>query len=47
MDCCKRTHFDSLVTGIAGESGFATVTVNKYLMNHQVGFLASPAWNIR
>ncbi|MCH4154566.1 MAG: aspartate kinase [Mageeibacillus sp.] len=37
----KRTHFDSLVTGIAGESGFATVTVNKYLMNHQVGFLAS------
>ena len=36
----KRTHYDSLVTGIAGDKGFATVTVDKYLMNHQVGFLA-------
>ncbi len=36
----KRTHYDSLVTGIAGDKGFATITVDKYLMNHQVGFLA-------
>ena len=35
----KRTHYDSLVTGIAGEKGFATITVNKYLMNKEVGFL--------
>ena len=35
----KRTHFDSLVTGIAGDKGFATITVNKYLMNKEVGFL--------
>ncbi|MBP6873761.1 MAG: aspartate kinase [Clostridiaceae bacterium] len=35
----KRTHYDSLVTGIAGEKGFCTVTINKYLMNRQVGFL--------
>lgn len=37
----KRTHYDSLVTGIAGEKGFCTITINKYLMNHQVGFLYS------
>ncbi len=36
----KRTHYDSLVTGIAGDKGFCTVTVDKYMMNHQVGFLA-------
>ncbi|MCQ2482396.1 MAG: aspartate kinase [Clostridia bacterium] len=35
----KRTHYDSLVTGIAGESGFCTVTINKYLMNRQIGFV--------
>ena len=35
----KRTHYDSLVTGIAGEKGFATITVHKYLMNKEVGFL--------
>ncbi|MBR6880541.1 MAG: aspartate kinase [Clostridiales bacterium] len=35
----KRTHYDSLITGIAGEKGFLTITVDKYLMNHQVGFL--------
>ncbi len=38
----KRTHYDSLVTGIAGEKGFCTVTIKKYLMNQQVGFL----WNV-
>lgn len=37
----KRTHYDSLVTGIAGERGFLTITIDKYLMNHQVGFLVS------
>lgn len=35
----NRTHYDSLVTGIASERGFLTITVTKYLMNHQVGFL--------
>ena len=35
----KRTHYDSLITGIAGEKGFVTITINKYLMNQQVGFL--------
>lgn len=35
----KRTHYDSLITGVAGEKGFLTITVTKYLMNHQVGFL--------
>ena len=35
----KRTHYDSLITGIAGEKGFCCVTINKYLMNQQVGFL--------
>ncbi|SCW27472.1 aspartate kinase [Ruminococcaceae bacterium YRB3002] len=38
----KRTHYDSLITGIAGEKGFSSVTISKYLMNQQVGFL----WNI-
>jgi len=38
----KRTQYDSLVTGIAGEKGFCSVTVSKYLMNQQVGFL----WNV-
>ena len=37
----SRTHFESLITGIAGKKGFCTVTINKYLMNRQVGFLAS------
>lgn len=35
----KRSHFDSLVTGIAGEKGFLTITITKYLMNHEIGFL--------
>lgn len=35
----KRTHYDSLVTGIAGEKGFCTVTITKYLMNRQIGFV--------
>lgn len=35
----KRTHYDSLVTGIAGEKGFLTITITKYLMNQQIGFL--------
>ncbi len=37
----ERTHYDSLVTGIAGEKGFLTITVTKYLMNHEVGFISS------
>ncbi|MBP5775817.1 MAG: aspartate kinase [Clostridiales bacterium] len=37
----KRSHYDSLVTGIAGDKGFCTITVSKYMMNRQVGFLAS------
>ncbi|MBR1796618.1 MAG: aspartate kinase [Clostridiales bacterium] len=37
----ERTHYDSLVTGIAGERGFLTITVTKYLMNHEVGFISS------
>lgn len=40
MIVSKRSHYDSLVTGIAGDKGFATVTVSKYMMNRQVGFLA-------
>ena len=35
----QRTHYDSLVTGIAGDKGFCTITINKYMMNRQVGFL--------
>ena len=35
----KRSHFDSLVTGVAGDRGFMTITISKYLMNQQVGFL--------
>ena len=38
----KRTQYDSLVTGIAGEKGFCSITISKYLMNQQVGFL----WNV-
>ena len=37
----ERTHYDSLVTGIAGERGFLTITVTKYLMNHEVGFIST------
>jgi aspartate kinase len=40
MIVSKRSHYDSLVTGIAGDKGFCTVTVSKYMMNRQVGFLA-------
>jgi len=36
----ERTRYDSLVTGIAGEKGFVTITVTKYLMNHEVGFIS-------
>lgn len=36
----NRTRYDSLVTGIAGEKGFLTITVTKYLMNHEVGFIS-------
>ena len=35
----NRSHYDSLVTGIASERGFLTITVTKYLMNHEIGFL--------
>lgn len=35
----KRTQYDSLITGIAGEKNFLTITVTKYLMNHETGFL--------
>ena len=36
---CKRKSFDSLVTGIAGKSGFCTLNIKKYLMNQEVGFV--------
>jgi len=35
---CKRINYDSLVTGIAGEKGFCTLNMSKYLMNREVGF---------
>ena len=35
----KRSHYDSLVTGIAGEKGFCALNMSKYLMNREVGFL--------
>ncbi|MBO4637720.1 MAG: aspartate kinase [Clostridiales bacterium] len=35
----SRSKYDSLVTGIAGEKGFMTITIDKYLMNHEIGFL--------
>jgi len=35
---CKRRNYDSLVTGIAGEKGFCTLNMSKYLMNREVGF---------
>ena len=34
----KRKNYDSLVTGIAGEKGFCTLNIKKYLMNREVGF---------
>ena len=39
MIVSKRTHYDSLVTGIAGEKGFCALNMSKYLMNREVGFL--------
>lgn len=36
---CKRNRFDSLVTGIAGKSGFCALSIKKYLMNQEVGFV--------
>lgn len=36
---CKHKNYDSLVTGIAGEKGFCTLNMSKYLMNREVGFL--------
>lgn len=35
----KRKNYDSLVTGIAGEKGFCTLNMSKYLMNREVGFV--------
>ena len=35
---CKRRNYDSLVTGIAGEKGFCTLNMSKYLMNREIGF---------
>ncbi|HOO61329.1 MAG TPA: aspartate kinase [Bacillota bacterium] len=35
----KRRNYDSLVTGIAGEKGFCTLNMSKYLMNREVGFV--------
>ncbi len=37
---CRHQNYDSLVTGIAGEKGFCTVNISKYLMNQEIGFLA-------
>lgn len=39
MIVCKRKNYDSLVTGIAGQKGFVTLNMSKYLMNREVGFL--------
>ena len=39
MIVSKRRNYDSLVTGIAGEKGFCTLNMSKYLMNKEVGFL--------
>lgn len=39
MIVSKRTHYDSLVTGIAGEKGFCALNMSKYLMNREVGFV--------
>ena len=39
MIVAKRTHYDSLVTGIAGEKGFCAMNISKYLMNREVGFV--------
>jgi len=36
---CKRSNYDSLVTGIAGQKGFCTLNMSKYLMNREVGFV--------
>lgn len=35
----KRAVYESLVTGIAGESGFCTLNLKKYLMNREIGFI--------
>lgn len=35
----KRAVYDSLVTGIAGEKGFCTLNLKKYLMNREIGFI--------
>jgi len=34
----KRSVYDSLITGIAGENGFCTLSIRKYLMNREIGF---------
>jgi len=39
MIVCKRKNYDSLVTGIAGQKGFCTLNMSKYLMNREVGFV--------
>ena len=39
MIVCKRSNYDSLVTGIAGQKGFCTLNMSKYLMNREVGFV--------
>ncbi len=39
MIVCKRSNYDALVTGIAGQKGFCTLNMSKYLMNREVGFV--------
>ena len=39
MIVTKRRTFNSLLTGIAGKSGFCSINIKKYLMNQEVGFL--------
>lgn len=34
----ERSVYDSLITGIAGENGFCTLYIKKYLMNREIGF---------
>ena len=39
MIVTKRQKYNSLLTGIAGKSGFCSINIKKYLMNQEVGFL--------
>ena len=36
---CKRKFADSIVTGIAGKKGFTSITIEKSMMNAEIGFV--------